>query len=951
MTINSINTNIAAYYAQANISKASSSASSSIARLSSGNRIVHASDDVAAVSAGTSLRTNVTTLKTALINTSQGSSLLQVADGALGQITDILQRQKAIAVQSGSGSLSNAERTFLNQEFQNLTQEVDRLAAQTNFNGVGLLDGGLTKTVKATDVSTAATQATATLSFSSNATNAAGTLILNGQTITLNTAPAAGQVQIGGSIAQTLDNLVTNLNSSTNVALSSATYARNGNSLVITAKAGGVQGQNYIVGDGTWTSLLDAAALSAPDGGVFITAFTTNLGAANVTDSVVNVGAATATAGLKNAGTLSVTKIGGVAPPATVIATFDPGQSLQSIVQEINAGTAVHGITAFIVGHSGAYNIALQDTNADLDNGGTANNGGSITTTVLAGSLNAAGAALASSAAGTSFRVNTSGLGGGGSTGLGAGDTTGIGTIGNNILTSQVQSRSETRIIFPTISAANLATTLVPTSATALQLDIGDPATPNEFTSFYFTSQPKAAAGPTEIALGATLEETLDNAAEAINKYQGFGTANFDLNQLRARRDGDTLVIETVAQGAATHLDVGATAPFANVDVNIVNSPAGVSLTNNGTLNGGVTTGVTTLGATNKDFVGTIGGFAATYTGTTNSVNLSVTVGSYTYTASNVSTAPVAATTVRLSSTTGGGYFDIQMAANNGTAVANQTDGDTFANRLNAAFSTLSFYQNRSVSSYKGVDPIVTDGVVTGALLGTSLKLQGTDFTDVKINDISVKAPAGSSTNGSITFTINGEDYTTASNIGSTLGAYQTYTLTSATDANKFLEFTTGSQTIDFSTAAKATSFEAGLEKAVGVGKGAEALQFQVGTTVSDTLAVSFGGVTTKDLGTTSLDVLTAADAAVASDAVDKAIDVVTSVRAEVGALQSRFNFASANIESSVQNQDAARGVLLDTDIAAESTAFSTAQVQLQAGIAVLAQANLLPQNLLKLIG
>ena len=84
---------------------------------------------------------------------------------------------------------------------------------------------------------------------------------------------------------------------------------------------------------------------------------------------------------------------------------------------------------------------------------------------------------------------------------------------------------------------------------------------------------------------------------------------------------------------------------------------------------------------------------------------------------------------------------------------------------------------------------------------------------------------------------------------------------------------------------------------------------------------------------------------------IDAAIDAVTSVRADVGALQSRFDFAAANVESSIQNQDAARGVLLDTDVAAESTAYATSQVQLQAGIAVLAQANLLPQNLLKLIG
>src|ERR1041384_6477777 len=108
--VSSINTNIAAYYAQANIGIASNNASASVQRLSSGNRIVKASDDVAALATGTSLRTQVSALKAALINASQGTTLLQIADGALSQITDILQRQKAIAVQAGAGSLDNAAR-------------------------------------------------------------------------------------------------------------------------------------------------------------------------------------------------------------------------------------------------------------------------------------------------------------------------------------------------------------------------------------------------------------------------------------------------------------------------------------------------------------------------------------------------------------------------------------------------------------------------------------------------------------------------------------------------------------------------------------------------------------------------------------------------------------------------------------------------------------------------
>lgn len=143
MALNSINTNIAAYFAQQNINQANNSVSSSVGRLSSGNRIVRASDDVAAMSVGTSLRATVSTLKMGLLNASQGSSMLQVADGALGKIQDMLLRQKALATQATSGSLTSAERGFLNQEFQNLTQEIDRLVTTTNFNGVNLLGGGL----------------------------------------------------------------------------------------------------------------------------------------------------------------------------------------------------------------------------------------------------------------------------------------------------------------------------------------------------------------------------------------------------------------------------------------------------------------------------------------------------------------------------------------------------------------------------------------------------------------------------------------------------------------------------------------------------------------------------------------------------------------------------------------------------------------------------------------
>jgi len=206
---NSINTNIAAYYAQANITAASIAASSSVARLSSGNRIVQASDDVSALATGTSLLTTVSALKAAQTNAAQGTSLLQVADGALAQIQTILQQQKSIALQAGSGSLTDTDRGFLNQQFQALASQIDSLTSSTTFNGVKLINGQLSQTVNVNSNTTNATKSSMSVNFDpATVIVDTDTLILNGVTLTFADAPAAaGDVQTGGNNQQSLDNL------------------------------------------------------------------------------------------------------------------------------------------------------------------------------------------------------------------------------------------------------------------------------------------------------------------------------------------------------------------------------------------------------------------------------------------------------------------------------------------------------------------------------------------------------------------------------------------------------------------------------------------------------------------------------------------------------------------------------------------------------------------------
>ncbi len=137
----SVATNTSAATAHRNLVKNDVEATRSLAKLGSGSRIVRASDDAAALAIGTKLRADVAALRQAQVNASHAASVLQVADGALQQISDILVRMKALATQSVNGALSDTERGYLDTEYQQLLAMLDQVALHTTFNGDPLLDG------------------------------------------------------------------------------------------------------------------------------------------------------------------------------------------------------------------------------------------------------------------------------------------------------------------------------------------------------------------------------------------------------------------------------------------------------------------------------------------------------------------------------------------------------------------------------------------------------------------------------------------------------------------------------------------------------------------------------------------------------------------------------------------------------------------------------------------
>jgi flagellin len=142
-----INTNVSSLTAQKNLAKTQSALERSLDRLSSGLRITRAGDDAAGLAISESLRAQIRGLAQASRNANDGISVIQTAEGALNEMSNILIRLRELAVQSSSdGSVSNAERSFLQNEFSALQGEITRIANATQFGGRTLLDGSLSTT-------------------------------------------------------------------------------------------------------------------------------------------------------------------------------------------------------------------------------------------------------------------------------------------------------------------------------------------------------------------------------------------------------------------------------------------------------------------------------------------------------------------------------------------------------------------------------------------------------------------------------------------------------------------------------------------------------------------------------------------------------------------------------------------------------------------------------------
>ena len=136
-----VNTNISASVAQSALIRNDRALSSAMEQLSTGKKINSAGDNAAGLAISTRMTSQIRGLDAAIRNASDGISMVNTAEGALDEITAMLQRMRELAIQAGTGTTDSADRTYLNQEFVALRTEIDRIADNTKWNGRNILDG------------------------------------------------------------------------------------------------------------------------------------------------------------------------------------------------------------------------------------------------------------------------------------------------------------------------------------------------------------------------------------------------------------------------------------------------------------------------------------------------------------------------------------------------------------------------------------------------------------------------------------------------------------------------------------------------------------------------------------------------------------------------------------------------------------------------------------------
>ena len=347
-----INTNVSSLIAQGSLKANDVKLSTSMQRLSTGLRINSAADDAAGLAIGNRMTTDIRGFAAAVKNANDGISLLQTAEGSLASVTDSLQRIRELAVQAASDSYSASDRSSLNGEASQMVNEIDRVATNSRFNNVAILDGTyVAKTIQLGAYNSAADQLSVSLGSarstalgvgtgSSYKTDIQGVVVPTASTAGL----AAGQMTINGyNVGATLSDGV----SSTQNTLSGVAVANAINAVSAQTKVSASVGATTFAAD---AADLTGMATAVLDGAIKVNG--------------VNVGALVAVATKQERGGQMAGAINAISAQTGVTATFDrtTGAVALSAADGRNIAITVSGAANMTKAISG-LNIAAYTAN------------------------------------------------------------------------------------------------------------------------------------------------------------------------------------------------------------------------------------------------------------------------------------------------------------------------------------------------------------------------------------------------------------------------------------------------------------------------------------------------------------------------------------------------------------------------------------------------------------
>ena len=606
----SILSNIPSLEAQNQLSITNQNLQNTLFQLSSGSKINSGADDPAGLSIADGLQANISALTQSTQNVTDGVGMLQTADGALSQVTTLLNRAVTLATEAGNTGLTSDQQDALQNEFASITAEINQIGSNTTYNNtqvftgtnmsVFLSDGSATDAQDPT-ISVAmptlsarslglASYATGTLDLTSNPT-AGNTVTIGTQTYTFvaaGQANAANDIALGNNVQDTLQNLQAAVNGG--------------------AGAGNLYGSGTAVNQqATITSVNGGSAvvqaLQAGTAGNSVTLST------SITSNVGSGGGTTLSGGTNatyDAGTINFSTQPGLAQTATGSVTLsempDTVTSATGIFNLVNAAGAVTNPTA----------------------GDTVTIGGQIYTFEAAGNqsgnnqvaLGAGGTAaqnVVTTLTNLEAVVNGTGLGGmtahGGATDTAAGVATMYysGSGSQAVLTATTPGSTGNNVVF-SASVTGVPNAANPNASGAQFLSGGadaDTVTVGSNTYTFVAAGQAVSAG--QVAEGSTLAQTVTNLMNAINDTGSAGNttygaetqANQTVHATGTSSNGGTLYLEN-----ATSAGLASPGASGNNTVLSVNSPVGaITATGNGFLTGGTANDTVTIGGVSYTFV------------------------------------------------------------------------------------------------------------------------------------------------------------------------------------------------------------------------------------------------------------------------------------------------------------------------------------------------------------